>query len=455
MNLGSALTTASSGLESITRRLALISQNVANAGTPGYVRQTIAVSSATAGGEGMGVRTGVATRNLDEQLQADVFTANATTAASDVRTAALAGIDATSGMPGSGRDLPGLLGALRDGFSALSADPASGSQQLKVIQQAKSLAAGLNELGHAVSQARQNAQDTLVSDTTTANTALQTLGKLSDEVIKATARGESTADLENQRDAQMHTISELTGAQFLRQPNGDMLAVSSGAVLPLRASTGPFTISDATLAPDTPAVAVPRLELAGTDVTGRGLGGRIGANLALRDQELSGLQAGLDGFTQALASGFQRQGVTLFTNAAGVVPAAGTAGFAQTVQVASAVVATPTMVRDGAAPAGSAGNTALIDSVLSSVLGTGAGTLAARATSLTAGHASLAADAAARADTNKAVQTTLEAKLAAGTGVSVDTEMAEMVTLQNAYGANAKVIAASQAMWTQLLDSVR
>ena len=49
----------------------------------------------------------------------------------------------------------------------------------------------------------------------------------------------------------------------------------------------------------------------------------------------------------------------------------------------------------------------------------------------------------------------LDAKLAAGTGVSLDTETADLVRLQNAYGANAKVIAAAQAMWTQLLDSVR
>ena len=40
------------------------------------------------------------------------------------------------------------------------------------------------------------------------------------------------------------------------------------------------------------------------------------------------------------------------------------------------------------------------------------------------------------------------------TGVSVDSELAQMVRLQAAYGANAKVITATQEMWTQLLQMV-
>ena len=57
--------------------------------------------------------------------------------------------------------------------------------------------------------------------------------------------------------------------------------------------------------------------------------------------------------------------------------------------------------------------------------------------------------------TGKAVQTSLQAKLTAGSGVSVDSELASLVQLQSAYAANAKVVAATQALWTTLLDSVK
>lgn len=75
MTLDGALASAASGLDSITKRLALISQNVANAGTPDYVRQSVAVTSAAAGDQAFGVRTGVATRAMDEHLQGDLLSA--------------------------------------------------------------------------------------------------------------------------------------------------------------------------------------------------------------------------------------------------------------------------------------------------------------------------------------------------------------------------------------------
>jgi flagellar hook-associated protein 1 len=53
--------------------------------------------------------------------------------------------------------------------------------------------------------------------------------------------------------------------------------------------------------------------------------------------------------------------------------------------------------------------------------------------------------------TSTAYQGTLQAAMQSATGVSIDTEMSNMIVLQNAYGANAKVLDAAQTMWTALL----
>jgi len=89
------------------------------------------------------------------------------------------------------------------------------------------------------------------------------------------------------------------------------------------------------------------------------------------------------------------------------------------------------------------------------VLASGSGTLAGQAAALVADNAGLAATAAKRLDTSQGVQSSLATKLSAGTAVSVDSEMTDMVRLQNSYGANAKVLSAVQAMYTQLLEIVR
>ena len=450
MLLDGVLSQAASGLDSVTKRLATISQNVSNADTPGYVRQRVNVSSVVADGQGMGVRTGVATRLMDQSLQSDLFGAAAQAAGGALRQAALAGIDEASGTPGSGQDLPGLLGALRDSFSTLVSDPSNQTQQRNVVNRAQALAQGVNALAGAVAGARQGTQDGLQSDVTEANAALRSVGTLSDRIITARARGQSSADLETQRDGALRTVAELTGAKFLPQANGDVLAVSGGTVLQTRAAAGPLSIGTATLGTGAPG---PALQVSG--VTIGVAGGRIGAALALRDTELPALEAKLDGFAQSLAAGFSAAGLALFTDGGGAVPATVVPAFAQTIRVSAAVQATPSLVRDGAGPVGAAGSTAVIDGVLGSVLKGGAGSVASAASQIVSAQAEVVAAAGKAQDTLKAVQTGLQSKLDAGTGVSVDTEMASMIRLQSSYSANAKVIATVQSMWQQLLDSVR
>ena len=81
-------------------------------------------------------------------------------------------------------------------------------------------------------------------------------------------------------------------------------------------------------------------------------------------------------------------------------------------------------------------------------------TLASFATVIVAAQASETGQVAAKLDTENAVQTALTARVTSNSGVSTDAELARMVGLQNAYGANARIIAAAQSMWTQLLAAV-
>jgi flagellar hook-associated protein 1 FlgK len=74
---------------------------------------------------------------------------------------------------------------------------------------------------------------------------------------------------------------------------------------------------------------------------------------------------------------------------------------------------------------------------------------------MVASQAQESAATTTQADTELAVQSTLASKLSAQSGVNMDNEMSRMIELQNAYGANARVIATIQSMWTQLLQAVQ
>ena len=501
MSLDLGLAVAASGLTNINRQLAVVSQNVANASTPGYAREVTGADALTAGGVGFGVRTGVATRETDAALETALNEQNATVAGLQVQSDALASVDAAQGTTGAGNDLSNRLGALTDAFTTLGSDPANQAEQAAVVTAANTLAGGIRDQAAAYAAARQSAQDGVVTDVAALNTAVTAIGAISDKIIASRSRGESTADLEAQRDAQEQIAGQLGGLRFLPSGNGDVTAVAGGLVVNTRAASGPFSIATASLGDG---AAGPPLLLSGNDVTAALGGGSIGARLALRDGTLPQAQAGLDEFAKTLATRLNNQGLNLFTDPAGNPPAtggspvqAGYVGFSTDVQVNPAVTATPSLVRDGTQdvaagtggasaftvnPAGGpAGSTTLITRVLlygfgaqaqagtnqpapnSTGLGTdgtlalpyGTGsTLASFAVNLVSAQAQAAGSAKDDLTNAGTLQSTLQTKLQGETGVSIDTELSNLVTLQNAYGANAKIITAAQSMWTSLLSAV-
>jgi flagellar hook-associated protein 1 FlgK len=509
MGLDSALSIASGGLANINARFALLSQNVANAATPGYTVEVGSQQALTADGVGLGVHTGPATLQIDQALQSSLVQQNATVAGLQTTQTSLQVIDSVLGTPGSGNDLGSLLGNLKNSFSALLTDPSNQTQQSAVVSSAKTLAQGINTLSATYAAQRQAAQNNLGSAVTTLNATLATIGQLSDQIIALKPTTQSAADLENQRNTAVQTLSGLLDVRTVEQSNGDLLLfTASGANLPTRDGSSPFSIPNAATPAGSyyPGGGLPGISLGGADVTNQMTGGQIGADITLRDVTLPTDQAELDEFSQGLSSRFDAQGLTLFTDPAGNMPAAGGTpaqagyvGYAGTIQVNTAVTGNPSRVRDGTStiagsptgagpftpnPAGGpAGFTALITNILNYTFGAQAqsgvtqpamntnglgasgnlaapfnstgGALSDFATSLVSSQAQQSAAITNNLTTEQALQTSLNAKVTAVSGVNMDTELSQMLTLQNAYGANARIISAVQAMFTQLLQSIQ
>jgi flagellar hook-associated protein 1 FlgK len=506
MSLNAALLIAGSEIGNINARFSLIGHNIANASTPDYAVEQVSQQSLTSLGIGLGAREGVVTRNIDSALQTSVFAQNGTVASLQTQQTALQKLDAAVGATGSGSDIGSLLANLQGAFSTLLTDPSVTTQQSAVVAAANALAQQIRTVSGAIGAGRQSAQDSIVANVQALNTALGTIGSLSKQIMTAAAAGQSTADLENQRDAAEDTVSQLVSANFIPQADGTVLVVTAGGlVLPTDGTQ--LATSDATIGATSYAGGggIPPITLGGTDVTAELTGGQIGGAITLRDQTLPTLQANLDEFAETLSTRFAAQGLTLFTDAGGSVPSgggtpvqSGYVGYSSEIEVNPAVAADPSLVRDGTnAIAGSvtgasaftpnpvggpAGFTTLIDRVLTYALGAdvqggvpqpapnvsglgAAGTLSAGfaapadlaglATAVTGGEAESSAAVTNQLDTERSLQATLQSKLSASSSVSIDAEMSAMIELQNAYGANARVLSTVQAMWTALEQAVR
>jgi len=507
MSIGNSLSIASGGLANIAQQMATISNNVANASTPGYAEEISTQTSLVGAGQGFGVLPGHVVRQIDLQMQQEIFTQNATVAGLTTTQQGLVPVNAAQGVPGAGTDVGSMLGNLQSAFTTLQSDPSNGAAQSQVVNTAGSLASTIGNLSTAYQTARQTAQQGIQSGLQQLNSDLTTVSQLSDQIVAAQAGGQDTASLENQRSAAMSDASTLASINFIAQPNGGLMAaIGAGLTLPMTQPVPQFSMANAAIAPQTayPGQGVAGIMLNGADVTGQFTQGSIGANLTLRDTTLPGYQAQLDEFANTLQSRFAAQGLQLFTAPSGgtssVTPTpvqSGYIGYSAAIAVNPAVLANPALVRDGtAAVAGSASGASaftpnpsggpagfgtLISRVLTYALGNQAqsgvaqtapnvaglgmlgslnapysppSTLANFGTVLVSAQASDVSNTASQLTAETAVQSTLTTQFTATSGVSTDAELSKMVALQNAYGATARIIGAAQTMWNALLTAV-
>ena len=77
------------------------------------------------------------------------------------------------------------------------------------------------------------------------------------------------------------------------------------------------------------------------------------------------------------------------------------------------------------------------------------------ATNLVSSQAEQSATTTSNLTTEQALQSSLNTRVTAVSGVNMDTEMSLMLNLQNAYGANARVISTVQAMFTDIMQAVQ
>jgi flagellar hook-associated protein 1 FlgK len=339
------------------------------------------------------------------------------------------------------------------------------------------------------------------------NSTLREISLLRDDVVERTGAGVPTADVEDKLDVALTRLSDLLEVRPIRQANGGLLLLGAGGItIPIQKTGDAFSVQDAIIAPGSfygGSGTIPPITMGGIDVTRQLIGGKLGESITLRDQTLPRYQAELDVAAAELADRFEEVGLRLFTDPSGTPPSysgpdpnaayAGSTqiGFANRIQVNPAVRTDIRLLRDGTHDTGGftrnpvggpAGFVTLIDRILSFTFGetdasgaswggfatSGLGpdgslsspfgsprTIEDYTALVTASQTADSAAAASALETAKQFSEGLEARFTRESRVDVDSEMASLIQLQNAYAANARVMTTAQSMWTTLFESVR
>ncbi|MCJ2089362.1 flagellar hook-associated protein FlgK [Methylobacterium sp. E-005] len=317
-----ALSTATAGLAATQAAINVVSQNVANAGTAGYVKRTI--STVSTAPNNSGVAAGQITRNFDaaalNQLRLETSGAAYTSTKAGIATQ----LDALYGTPGTATSLDGTLNTFTESLQELAANPTSAAARTTVLGNASALAIQINSAAGTVQSLRSGIESQLGTDTNAAGALLKSIASLNTKIQNTSDSG-SLADLQDQRDQALTSLSSYMDIRTTAQRDGTVSVLTqSGVTLVDRGSAASLSFDGrGTLNANSTYSADPTQRSVGTitatlpgggqiDLGSPGVlrSGSLAAEFELRDQTLPQAQRQLDDLAAGLATGLTNKSVT-------------------------------------------------------------------------------------------------------------------------------------------------
>lgn len=222
-----AIWTSTAGLKATQAAINIVSQNVANAGTAGYVRRTVDTVSTTPGNTGVGV--GTVTRSFDAAALKQLRSETAGAAYTSTRSNITSQLDKLYGTPGSSTALDGSFNAFTESLQELTASPTSAAARSTVLSNAATLANQINSAATNVQDLRTGIESQLGTDTAVASSLLQNIASLNSK-IQNTIDDSSRADLQDQRDQAINSLSGYMDLSTVDQRDGTVTVLTGSGV---------------------------------------------------------------------------------------------------------------------------------------------------------------------------------------------------------------------------------
>jgi flagellar hook-associated protein 1 FlgK len=305
-----------SGLKVNQSALSIVSSNVANAQTPGYVSQSLNQVEIATGGDGSSVATAGVNRELNQYIQSQLRTETSGGAYADQMSSVLNQLQSVYGPPGGAATLETTFSNFTTAVQGLSANSGNQSAQASALQAAQALTTQLNTTTTGIQTLRSNVQQDIGTSVTQANTALRQIATLNGRLQGLTPTDPGAAALMDQRDNAVTQLSQLMGVNAVTDgANQTSVFTQSGIQLVgAQASQLSFTSQGALNAnqqwssnPSQNGVGVLSLVSpngSSTDLVATNAlsSGRISADLQLRDTTLVQAQSQVDQLAASLSS---------------------------------------------------------------------------------------------------------------------------------------------------------
>lgn len=353
MSMSAAFSSALSGLTASARRADVTSSNIANALTEGYGRREVQLSPRLIGMTGVGVAVSGVMRSENPYLQGEMREASAGEAFARERSSFLTSLERMLGTSEDAGSLSARITAFERSLAEAAARPESDARLAAVLDAAGAITEKLGDTTRKVQDARQEADQRIAADVETLNASLSAVSRLGNQIRSLRAAGGDVSALLDQRQIQIDRISTIIPVKEISRQNDQIALMTTGGTLLL--DTRPLTIGFRPTATITADMTAASGALSGLTLDGRPLDpaatsarlgeGRLSALFSLRDELAPRAQAQIDGLAADLVARFAEPGLDptlgpglagLFTDAGGLVLPGDEAGLAGRIAVNSA-----------------------------------------------------------------------------------------------------------------------
>jgi len=230
-SLNSSLLGASSALQAFQYALNATQNNIDNASTPGYAKQTVALQADPfdpAVGLTGGASPGPLVDSRDLLAESDVWQQAAAQGDASAQSSALATVQ--NAMPVSaGGGIPAALNTFFSDISAWSAAPGDGSARQNVMAAASSLAQNFQNTAAAVSSVSASVSQDIGNTVGQINRLTSQVATLNGDIQNG---GGHDAGMQAQLYSSLESLSGLVNISVLQQPGGSVnVTLSNGAAL--------------------------------------------------------------------------------------------------------------------------------------------------------------------------------------------------------------------------------
>lgn len=484
MSLTQSTSNALSSISTVSEQISVVSQNIARVNNTNATRKVANIVS----GPGGGVSIASVSRTANKLLLDTYLNANANSQTQSVVNSALDQLQNTVGDTESDTSPAALMSKLNTALQNYSSTPQNSAVAATVVTAAQELVTSLNDATQAVTDVRNQADSDIATSVANINNLLSQFQTLNQQVVSATGSGRDVTDVLDARDAVLKQLSSEIGIRTASRDNGDMaIYTDSGVTLFDKTARAVTFQPSANLSANSVGspVYADGVPIAGTPHMMSISSGKLAGLVEVRDSIAPTYQSQLDEMARGLISTFAEsdQSGSGLPDAAGLftdggsssVPTTIVPGLAGSIKINASVDPTQggnaELIRDGGIAGanytynsdGSASYTDRIQQLITNLGSTqtfdpstqihSTGSMLDFAKSSVSWLEALRQSSANEAESRQTIADRAATSLSQDTGVNLDEEMTNLLSLERTFQASSRLISTVDNMISTLLQA--